>query len=69
MAIELVCRKLGMTQHFLDSGECVPTTVLDASSNIVVDKKTEERDNYTSLQVGVTDRSEKKLSKAESGHF
>ena len=69
MAIELLCRKLGMTQIFLDSGECIPVTVLDASPNTVVDKKTEERDQYTALQLGVGERKESRFGKAELGHF
>ncbi len=69
VAIELLCRKLGMTQHFLDNGECVPITVLDAAPNTIVDKKTDERDHYTALQLGVGECNEKRLSRAESGHF
>lgn len=69
MAIELLCRKLGMTQIFLDSGECAPVTVLDASPNTVVDKRTEERDSYSALQLGVGKRKESRFGKAEIGHF
>ncbi|MCH7599671.1 MAG: 50S ribosomal protein L3 [Myxococcales bacterium] len=69
MAIELLCRKLGMTQLFLDSGECVPVTVLEAAPNLVVDKKTMERDKYSALQLGVGDRKESRFGKAEAGHF
>ena len=69
MAIELLCRKLGMTQLFLASGECVPVTVLDASPNTVVDKKTQERDKYTALQLGSGARKESRFGKAELGHF
>lgn len=69
MAIELICRKLGMTQIFLDNGKCVPVTVLDASPNTVVDIKTEERDHYTALQLGAGERKESRFGKAELGHF
>ena len=69
MAIEFICRKLGMTQRFLESGECVPVTVLEAVPNTVVDKKTEGRDKYNALQLGVGSRAEKSFSKAEIGHF
>ena len=69
VAIELLCRKLGMTQLFLASGECVPVTVLDASPNTVVDKKTQERDKYTALQLGSGARKESRFGKAELGHF
>ncbi len=69
MAIELMCRKLGMTQIFLDSGEAVPVTVLEATPNTVVQKKTEETDNYTALQLGVGENKESRFGKAEVGHF
>ena len=69
MAIELLCRKLGMTQIFLDSGECVPVTVLEAAPNVVVDKRTEERDHYSALQLGAGERKESRFGKAEAGHF
>jgi large subunit ribosomal protein L3 len=69
VAIELLCRKLGMTQIFLDTGECAPVTVLDASPNTVVDKKTEERDHYSALQLGSGENKESRFGKAELGHF
>ena len=46
MSIELLCKKLGMTQVFAESGEAVPVTVLEAGPNSVVQKKTEETDGY-----------------------
>ena len=33
MAIEFLCRKVGMTQFFSEAGEAVPVTVLAADSN------------------------------------
>ena len=69
MAIELLCRKLGMTQIFLDSGECVPVTVLEAAPNTVVQKKTDETDRYNAVQLGVGERKETRFSRAELGHF
>ena len=68
MAIELMCRKIGMTQVFKESGECVPVTVLAAGPNVVVQKKSEEKDGYTALQLGFEDRREKLVSKPELGH-
>ncbi|MDP6978617.1 MAG: 50S ribosomal protein L3 [Myxococcota bacterium] len=69
MAIELMCRKLGMTQIFLDSGEAVPVTVLEATPNTVVQKKTEEKDKYAALQLGVGENKESRFNKPEAGHF
>ncbi|MGE4608304.1 MAG: 50S ribosomal protein L3, partial [Myxococcota bacterium] len=36
MAIELLCRKIGMTQIFDERGDAVGVTVLDAGANTVV---------------------------------
>lgn len=70
MSIELMCRKLGMTQVFADGGEAVPCTVLAADSNIVVQKKSSEgADGYDAVQIGAGDKREKLLTKADKGHF
>jgi len=69
MAIELLCRKVGMTRIFNEAGEAVPVTVLEAGPNLVVQKKTEESDGYTALQLGFGDRREKLFTKPEKGHF
>lgn len=69
MAIELLCRKIGMTRLFSDVGECIPVTVLEAGPNTVVQKKTQEKDGYTALQLGFGERRRKTLSKPRLGHF
>jgi large subunit ribosomal protein L3 len=69
VSIELLCRKIGMTQIFEESGEAVPVTVLDASPNFVVQKKSEETDGYTALQLGFGDRRPSSSDKAQQGHF
>ena len=69
MAIELLCRKLGMTRIFNDAGEAVPVTVLEAGPNTVVQKKTPERDGYSALQLGFGERPRKNVPKPLLGHF
>jgi large subunit ribosomal protein L3 len=69
VAIELICRKIGMTMVFDDGGEAIPVTVLEAGPNSVVRKKTDESDGYNALQLGFGERREKLFSKAEKGHF
>lgn len=69
MPIELLCKKLGMTQIFTDSGEAVPVTVLEAGPNLVVQKKTNEKDGYIAVQLAFGDRRENLFSKAEKTHF
>ncbi len=69
MSIELLCKKLGMTQVFLDTGEAVPVTVLEAGPNVVVQKKTLEKDGYIAVQLAFGERREGLFSKAEKTHF
>ena len=69
MAIELLCRKLGMTRIFDATGDAVPVTVLEAGPNAVLQHKTLEKDGYSALQLGFGERRAKTLSKAMLGHF
>ncbi len=69
MAIELLCKKLGMTQIFVESGEAIPVTVLEAGPNYVVQKKTADKDGYTAVQLAYGDRRESLFSNAEKTHF
>ena len=69
MAIELLCKKIGMTRLFSDAGECIPVTVLEAGPNTVIQKKTLEKDGYAALQLGYAERRRKTLSKPQLGHF
>lgn len=48
-------RKIGMTQIFLENGELVPVTVVQAEPNVVLQKKTVETDGYNAIQLGFED--------------
>ena len=69
MAIEFLCRKVGMTQIFKETGECIPVTILEAGPNRVVQKKTEKTDGYSALQLGYGERRTSRTSKPQRGHF
>ena len=69
MALELLCRKIGMTQIYSDSGECIPVTVLEAGPNTVIQKKTADKDGYDALQLGYGERRPSRTSKPAAGHF
>ena len=69
MPISLLCRKIGTTQIFAESGECIGVTVLEAGPNTVVQKKTPEKDGYSALQLGFGERRPSRTSKALAGHF
>jgi large subunit ribosomal protein L3 len=69
VAIEFLCRKIGMTRFFDEAGQCVSVTVLDAAPNSVIQKKTPAKDGYTAVQLGAGDRSRKNVSKAVQKHY
>ncbi len=69
MAIELLCRKIGMTRLYDEDGQSVAVTVLEAGPNPVVQKKTAETDGYSALQLGFGTRRPKGVSKALKGHY
>ena len=65
----IIGRKLGMTSIFDDKGNQVACTIIDTTSNVVTQVKSEDTDGYTALQVGYGDKTMKRVSKAMEGHF
>ncbi len=65
----IIGKKVGMTQIFMEDGELVPVTVVQAGPVVVVQVKTVETDGYNAIQVGYEDREERKLNQATKGHF
>jgi len=59
-------RKLGMTQVFLEDGNVVPVTVVEAGPCVVLQIKTPQTDGYSSVQLGFADM--KRPIKALAGH-
>ena len=53
-------RKLGMTQVFTEDGVLIPVTVVEATPNVVLQKKTVENDGYEAVQLGFEDVKEKR---------
>lgn len=67
--LELLGRKLGMTQYFNDIGDRIAVTVIAANPCVVVQKKTEDKDGYSAVQLGFEERKEKHTTKPMAGHF
>ncbi len=65
----IIGKKIGMTQIFTESGAVVPVTVIEAGPCVVAQIKTVENDGYNAVQLGFMDTTEKRVSKAEAGHF
>ncbi|MET3659782.1 50S ribosomal protein L3 [Aquamicrobium ahrensii] len=65
----VIAQKLGMTRIYNDAGEHVPVTVLRMESCQVVAQRTQEKNGYTAVQLGVGLAKVKNTSKAMRGHF
>ena len=69
MRTGLLARKLGMSRVFMDDGSHLPVTVLKVDGCQVVAQRTEARDGYTAVQVGIEDSKTKNVNKPARGHF
>jgi len=65
----VIAQKLGMTRIFTDAGVHVPVTVLKVDNCQVVAHRTDDKNGYTALQVGVGRSKIKNVSRAERGRF
>ncbi|MFY0744601.1 50S ribosomal protein L3 [Solibacillus silvestris] len=61
-------RKIGMTQVFAENGDLIPVTVIEATPNVVLQKKSVETDGYEAIQLGFEDKRAKLSNKPEQGH-
>lgn len=61
-------RKVGMTQVFTAEGNLIPVTVIEVKPNVVLQKKTMEKDGYEALQLGYEDVKESRSNKPQIGH-
>ncbi|MFA1739801.1 50S ribosomal protein L3 [Lysinibacillus fusiformis] len=68
MAKGILGRKIGMTQVFAENGDLIPVTVIEATPNVVLQKKTVETDGYEAIQVGFEDKRVKLSNKPQQGH-
>ena len=62
-------RKLGMTQLFMENGERVPATVIEAGPCWVTAVRDPERDGYRAVQLAFGEAKERRLQKARLGHL
>ena len=64
----LIGKKIGMTSIYDNSGKNIPCTILQVGPCIITQIKTEEKDGYSSFQLGFDDKT-KESNKAIQGHF
>jgi large subunit ribosomal protein L3 len=65
----IIGRKMGMTEVFAADGTMYPVTVIEVLPNVVVAKKTKDKDGYEALQIGYEDKAERHANKCELGIF
>ena len=65
----LIGKKIGMTSLYDNSGKNVACTVIEAGPCFVSQIKSKETDGYQAVQLAYDDKSEKKVTNSELGHF
>jgi large subunit ribosomal protein L3 len=61
--------KAGMTQVYDADGGLIAVTVIDLRPNVITQVKTNAKEGYNALQVGVLEKKAKNTTKPELGHF
>jgi len=70
MSGAIIGKKIGMTQRFAEDGSVIPMTVVQAGPCVVVQLKTQERDGYDAVQLGLVEPGRKvRVTKPMEGHF
>src|SRR5258706_8072710 len=69
MGTGLIAQKLGMSRVFTEDGNHVAVTVLRVANCQVVAQRTQEKDGYTALQLGIGAAKVKNVTKPQRGHF
>lgn len=62
-------KKVGMTQIFNEAGNVIPVTLIEVGPCYVTQKKTQEKDGYSAIQLGFEEVSEKHVTKPQAGHL
>jgi large subunit ribosomal protein L3 len=69
MITGILGKKVGMTRLFTEDGRWIEVTVLEAGPCSVIQRKTEESDGYSAVQLGFGDLKESRCKKPAAGHF
>jgi large subunit ribosomal protein L3 len=65
----IIGRKVGMTQVFATDGAMIPVTVIEVLPNVVIQKKSKEKDGYQALRIGYEDKPERLVNKPDKGQY
>jgi large subunit ribosomal protein L3 len=71
MAVQgIIGKKVGMTQVYAEDGRAIPATVIEAGPCVVVQRKTQQKDRYSAVQLGlVENKVARNTTKPMLGHF
>jgi large subunit ribosomal protein L3 len=67
--VGLIGEKIGMTHQFNEEGNLIPITLLKVERNIVINKRSIDKDGYNAIVIGTVDLNEKKMTKPYKGQF
>ncbi|HOV64295.1 MAG TPA: 50S ribosomal protein L3 [Spirochaetia bacterium] len=65
----LIGKKIGMTQVFDDKGVISPVTIIQVEDNVVVSKRTLEKNGYEACVIGSHDKKKSRVTKPYAGQF
>jgi len=68
MAVQLLGRKIGMTQVYGEDGNAISVTVIEAGPCTVLQIRTSERDGYGAVQLGFGEKPRRLATRSERGH-
>ncbi|MFZ5980680.1 MAG: 50S ribosomal protein L3 [Candidatus Zixiibacteriota bacterium] len=66
---EILGKKIGMTRIFLEDGEAVPVTVIEAGPCPVIARRTVDKNGYDAYQVGFGEHRADRVTKPRAGQF
>lgn len=69
MSVGILGRKIGMTRVYDETGVATAVTVIEAKPNVISQIKTQEKDGYSAAQLAFEDTTEKRVAKAQVGHY
>lgn len=69
MSINLLGKKMGMTQIFNNQGQAVPVSIIQLGPCYITDIKTKEIHGFNSIQLGYQEINKYHITKGELGHL
>jgi len=62
-------KKIGMTRIYSELGKATPVTVVEAGPCRILQVKSPEKDGYSAIQVGFSEKKASRVNKPLTGHF